>query len=226
LSQPSPTNPPRGPFLEKIMPRHAAFNISLAVGICVLLVTLWRFPAFALSLSAIALFACFLFLTALRLPYLTGHFLRRHAGDEDAPAFAILLVTVIVVAAAVASIFLALNGRDDPDIFGVIASVLSVVLGWFTVHTMAALHYAYEYYACSREGEHDAPMSIPGDEEPDAGTFLYFSYVLASAFAVSDIKVTTNRMRRIVLIHSTFSYFFNTTLIAATVNIVIALGNI
>ncbi|MBJ6986032.1 MULTISPECIES: DUF1345 domain-containing protein [unclassified Devosia] len=214
------------PFIERIMPRHMAFSVSLLVGIGVLVVTLFLMPSFAFSLAAIAMFSVFLLLTLLRIPHLTGHYLRTHASAEDTPVAGIFLVTLIVVVASVVSIFLALHGGDEPDIWGVAASVSSVVLGWFTIHTMAALHYAYEYYRPNDDGEGERHMQVPGDDEPDISTFLYFSYVLATAFAVSDIKVTSNGMRRMVMRHSVFSYFFNTTLFAATVNIVIALGKI
>lgn len=214
------------PFIQRLMPRHVAFSVSLTAGIGVLVVTLFVLPSFAFSLAAIAMFSVFLVLTLLRIPNLTGHYLRSHAGDEDTPVFGIFLVTLIVIAASVASIFLALHGGDAPDVWGVAASVSSVVLGWFTIHTMAALHYAYEYYRGDANGEGERHMQVPGDDEPDISTFFYFSYVLATAFAVSDIKVTSNRMRRLVMRHSVFSYFFNTTLFAATVNIVIALGKI
>ena len=54
--------------------------------------------------------------------------------------------------------------------------------------------------------------------------FLYFAYVIGTAFAVSDIRVTSSKMRKIVLLHSTFAYFFNTLIVAATVNVAVAVG--
>ena len=41
---------------------------------------------------------------------------------------------------------MALNGEQGPLLAEVLLSVASVLLGWFTIHTMAAMHYAYEYY--------------------------------------------------------------------------------
>ena len=93
---------------------------------------------------------------------------------------------------------------------------------------MAALHYAYEYYEAPDEAGGDSTvaggLNFAGDEEPNGAAFLYFSYVLGAAVATSDVKVTSNSMRRRVIAHSTFAFFFNTVILAATVNVALTLG--
>jgi uncharacterized membrane protein len=42
---------------------------------------------------------------------------------------------------------------------------------------------------------------------------------------VSDIRITSAKLRKIVLVHATFSYFFNTLIVAATVNVAVAVGS-
>jgi uncharacterized membrane protein len=41
---------------------------------------------------------------------------------------------------------------------------------------------------------------------------------------VSDVEVTSNGMRRLVLLHGIFAFLFNTVIIAVAVNIVVSLG--
>ena len=215
------------------LPRHGAFFASLGVGVAVALVTLIWFPVFAIVAGAIAMFVVYLGLVALVLPVLTSSFLRSRADEADTPTGIIFLVVLSVVAVCCGTLFMALNGQDGPLLEEVLLSVASVLLGWFTIHTMAALHYAYEYYespsASPGKGGINATvggLEFPEGDNPDGVAFLYFAYVIGTAFAVSDIRVTSNKMRKLVVMHSTFSYFFNTLIVAATVNVAVAVGNI
>jgi uncharacterized membrane protein len=180
------------------------------------------------AVGANAMFACYLGYTAWEFRYLTPAFLKRRAADADTPVVAIFAVTVMVVAVAVLFLFLSLSGGQQPDPLSVAASAVSVVLGWFTIHTMVALHYAYVYFdeaeASGRKGQVAGGLEFPGDTDPDGVTFLYFSYVVAMTAQVSDIEVTSNRMRRLVTIHGVFSFFFNTVILAATVNVAVTLA--
>ncbi|MBN9548329.1 MAG: DUF1345 domain-containing protein, partial [Alphaproteobacteria bacterium] len=40
----------------------------------------------------------------------------------------------------------------------------------------------------------------------------------------ADTGITTTHMRRVVLLHSTLSFFFNTVIVAAAVNLAVSLG--
>ena len=58
-----------------------------------------------------------------------------------------------MVGVSVFSLFAALNSRRaGRSRTQVILGILSVLLGWFVVNTMAALHYAYEYYESPGRG--------------------------------------------------------------------------
>ncbi|KQX42503.1 hypothetical protein ASD04_00580 [Devosia sp. Root436] len=216
------------------LPRHGAFFIALASGLAVFFVTLWLWPAFAVPIGAIAMFAIYLALVGAMLPVLTSDFLRSRADEADTPTGFIFAAVIGVVGVCCATLFMALNGNEDgPLLEEVLLSVASVLLGWFTIHTMAALHYAYEYYESpsanpesGKGGELIGGLDFPEGDNPDGVAFLYFAYVIGTAFAVSDIRITSNKMRKIVLLHSTFSYFFNTLIVAATVNVAVAVGGI
>ncbi|WDR03104.1 DUF1345 domain-containing protein [Devosia algicola] len=212
------------------LPRHGTFYVALGIGFVALLVGLWLDPDYAVLIAANITFAVYLGLVALMLPVLDADFLRSRADDADTPTGLIFIVVIAIVVLCSGSLFMALNARGGPAVQGVIFSVISVLLGWFVIHTMAALHYAYEYYvsdsAVPTNTTNDAVggLDFPEGDAPDGAAFLYFAYVIGTAFAVSDVRVTSNKMRRIVLIHSTFTYFFNTVLLAATINVVLAMG--
>lgn len=215
------------------LPRHSAFFISLGCGVLVFVLTLVIAPAFAVPFGALSMFVIYLTLIGCMLPVLTPDFLRSRADEADTPVAIIFAAVLGIVGVCCVTLFMALNGEDGPLLYEVILSVASVLLGWFTIHTMAALHYAYEYYESSsanpRGGKTDVligGLDFPEGDSPDGVAFLYFAYVIGTAFAVSDIRVTSNKMRKLVVMHSTFSYFFNTLIVAATVNVAVAVGNV
>lgn len=214
------------------LPRHGAFYVALASGIVAFLVALWFWPVFAVPLGAITMFAVYLVLVALMFPVLTPAFLRSRADDADTPTVFIFVAVCGVVGVCCVTLFMALNGKDGgPMIEEVVLSIASVLLGWFTINTMAALHYAFEYYGSPSGvvGGGGGPvggLTFPEGDNPDALAFLYFAYVIGTAFAVSDVGVTSSKMRKVVLIHSTFAYFFNTLIVAATVNVAVAAGGV
>ncbi len=120
----------------------------------------------------------------------------------------------------------------EADVLDIVLGTLSVVLGWLAVHTVWAMHYAFEYYdvpeasgSKGKGGPVVGGLGFPGNDEPDGSAFLYFSYVVGMTAQTSDTNVTSNAMRRIVVLHSVFSFFFNTVIVAAAVNIVVSLGN-
>lgn len=216
------------------LPRHGIFFLALGFGAFVFGATVWLLPAFAIAFGAIATFVIYLAMVAFLLPVLTPDFLRSRADQADTPTPFIFATVVGIVGVCCITLFMALNGGEKgPLLQEVLLSVASVLLGWFTIHTMAALHYAYEYYespsanpATGKSDELIGGLDFPEGDSPDGVAFLYFAYVIGTAFAVSDIRVTSNKMRKLVVIHSTFSYFFNTLIVAATVNVAVAVGNI
>jgi uncharacterized membrane protein len=224
----SEKKPGLGSFaLSHLMPRHAPFYFGLALGVLGLLLSLLLLPKYAVPVGANCLFAGFLALTFLKLPHLSADYLHRNARDEDTPGKGILLIVAVVIATSVVSLFLALNQDGRSEAGEIIASMASVILGWFTVQVMGALHYAYEYYQVPDqpgETEVEGGLDFPGDEPPDGIAFLYFSFTVGTSVATSDTKVTDNAMRRRVMVHLVFSHFYNTILLAAAVNVALGQG--
>jgi uncharacterized membrane protein len=213
--------------LPKVGGRHWNFYIALGVGILSSALTLAfaadLFPAAAASAFSLA----YLILTARDLPKLTPEYLLEHAGDEDAPPLVVFLLTLGVVGYVTVALFLAVNDKS-PDGLRLAVGVASVILSWLMIHTMWGMHYAWEYYDAPPERDSDQKqqggLEFSGDDDPDGTDFIYFSLVVAMTAQTSDTEVTGRSMRRIVSVHSLFSYFFTTVLTAAAVNIVVSLG--
>jgi uncharacterized membrane protein len=80
--------------------------------------------------------------------------------------------------------------------------------------------YAHEYYSRSGEGPGvDGGLRFPGEDHPDYMDFLYFALVLGMTFQVSDVEVTSRKLRRLATLHGFLGFLFNTVILALTVNL-------
>lgn len=97
---------------------------------------------------------------------------------------------------------------------------LALGFSWFLIHTRFAFHYAHRYYNVPEsEIEIGSGLKFPGEREPDYLDFAYFSLVIGMTSQVSDVIVTSRRMRRLVLMHGVLSFAFNVIVVALSVNI-------
>ena len=94
-----------------------------------------------------------------------------------------------------------------------------MVMSWLTAHVVFAIRYAHEWYDCDDEPRLRQGLEFPGDTQPDYMDFLYFSLVLGMTFQVSDVQITSRRLRRLALLHGLVSFLYNTVIVALTVNI-------
>lgn len=209
--------------------RHRSFYIAAGGGVAVALATLLISPTQAVLWGSITFFAIYLAMTMALFPRASADFLDKHADLEDAPAWIIFLVTIAVIVSAMVSLFQLVATKDAGGL-QLVATAAAVPLGWLTIHAIAAHHYAFVYYARPRGqvGRKDAKsdrggLQFPSVERPDGISFLYFSYVIGMTAQVADVNVTSREMQRLVLLHGIFSFFFNTVIVAATVNVVVSL---
>ncbi len=206
--------------------RHTPFY---AGGICAAITfaaCLFAKPALAVNLAAVVFFLVYLLMIAWRLPRLTGSYLKHHAARTDEPAIIIFAVTLATAAISLVSLFMALNAGGKETMLDLVLAFSSVTLGWLTIHTMAAMHYAHTYWILQtgkNEGD-SRGLEFPGTKDPGGYDFLYFAFVIGMTAQTSDIAITTTAMRKINLVHAVVSFFFNTVLVAAAVNAAVSLA--
>lgn len=209
----------------KVYGRHVPFYVGIGAAALGLAGALWLKPDFAVAVAAIAFFLCYLLLTAWRLPHLTAAYLEHYATDTDEPVAIIFAVTFAAAAVATGSLFVVLNRPAATGLEFVLAFA-SVALGWLTIHTMAALHYAHIYWRPGgAKARKDRGLAFPGDTQPGVYDFLYFAFVIGMTAQTSDVAITSTAMRRVNLLHAAVSFFFNTVLVAAAVNAAVALAS-
>lgn len=142
--------------------------------------------------------------------------IRGHAQKEDEGRVGMLMLPVAATLASLAAIVMLLgegNGKNDPR--QLFLAIGTIFLSWGFIHSIFALHYAHEFYSESPQGG----LKFPGGEKPNYWDFVYFSFVVGMTFQVSDVAITSRRIRRTVTAHGIVSFLFNVALLAIMINI-------
>lgn len=203
---------------------HGRFYLSAAFGIGVWLAAMRLDQPLRIVIAGNSFFLLFLASTGLLAPRLGPDDLRRRAAVQDEGIGIIVLVTIAAIALSLGSFAMLLNG-SEPGGWHLIFAIVTVPLGWLTLHTVMAFHYAHLFYAEPevRTGKSQGAggLAFPGEEEPAAIDFIYYSFVVGMTTQVSDVQATSREMRKVTLVHSVVSFFFNTVILALAVNVAV-----
>jgi uncharacterized membrane protein len=82
-----------------------------------------------------------------------------------------------------------------------------MVMSWMLLQA----GYARRYASIHRTS---GGLTFPSTEYPSPVDYLYFAVTIGTAFSVSDVLVTTSRMRWHVMVHSTVAFFYNAAVVA------------
>ena len=191
------------------------FSVVLGAALALFLPQEWRGITRALLGwdAGLALYLGIVYWTVARSE---ANHIRGHAAKEDEGRVAILALTVTATLVSLAAIVVLLGGgegKSDPARLAL--AIGTIFLSWGFVHSIFGLHYAHEFYSESRQGG----LKFPGGEKPDYWDFVYFSFVVGMTFQVSDVAVTSRRIRRTVTAHAIVAFLFNVALLAIMINI-------
>jgi uncharacterized membrane protein len=155
-----------------------------------------------------------------------GEALRARAARQDDSRMVILVIVLLAIAASFASIAGLLAGaREAPSKalnFGLAA--ITIVLAWTVTQVVFTLHYAHEYYRPSDSSHAVAEgLDFRGDRNPDYWDFFYFATSFGAASQTSDVSILTKPLRRLATVHAIISFFFNTAVLALTINLAASL---
>ena len=154
--------------------------------------------------------------------------IRWRASLTDEGRFAILILVVLAALATMGAIFVQLQVAKDMQGLAkglhLALAGLTIVSAWVFIHLTFALHYAHEYFDEGKTlpGQKQkwlSGLAFPGTDEPDYWDFLYFSFIIGVASQTADVAITSKSMRRTSLAHSVVAFFFNSAILALTINI-------
>jgi len=153
--------------------------------------------------------------------------IRQLAQQQDLSRFLIFLFVVVTACAALFAVGFLVSAKKNQAgghfIVHLLLTLLTVIFSWSLVHTVYGLRYAHAFYGDSDEpgvDRHAGGLIFPGDRPADYFDFAYFSFVVGMTCQVSDVQITSRRMRRITLVHSVLSFGFNTMILALLINTV------
>ncbi len=146
---------------------------------------------------------------------------RRALGQTEGRALVLSLVVASSVAVLVAigsqlAVVKEMTGAMRSA--HVALAALTLVTSWLFTQTLFALHYAHGYYLL-RTGGQPEPLTFPGTAEPDYGDFLYFSCIIGTSGQTADVSFNGSALRPVGALHCILAFFFNTTVLALTINI-------
>lgn len=222
----SPTPPPRHRFRDTRISRFLEARWRLLFAMLVFVVLLNALPdekywlPTRLLIAWDAGVAFYLTLVVVMILRSDPDRVRRESPLQDEGRVAIPILTVTASMASLAAIVYWMrtasgSGSIQPGILALL--FFTTLLSWLFIHMMFALHYAHEYYAQHRGA--GGGLRFPGDEDPDYWDFVYFSFVMGTSTAVSDVAITSRAIRRTVTAHGIVAFVFNVTMIALTVSI-------
>lgn len=157
---------------------------------------------------------------------------KHEARAQDSSRKVIFIFVIIAAFASLFAILILLQGASAHSKEQVSTSIIipltCVISSWWLVHTLFTLRYADFYYFDTendKKGKQvkDKGLIFPNDQDPDYLDFTYFSFVIGMTFQVSDVQITSRRIRRLALMHGLLSFAFNTFIVAFTINIIAGL---
>jgi uncharacterized membrane protein len=215
--------PPLGkPIREAAL--HPHHRLAICAGLGALAGLLWPDVATVLGRALIgwnvATWSYLVWVLVVLLRADAGHIKRIALAQAERGPMVLVIVVGAIVASVVAVTFELLAakaaGPGNRWPHGAFAAV-TVVGSWLLLPLLFSLSYAAAYY----DPEPDVGLEFPGATkgfEPDHTDFVYFSFTVAVTAQTSDVRVTSRRMRRLVLAHSVLSFAFNTTILAFSIN--------
>ncbi len=158
--------------------------------------------------------------------------IRTRAARQDDSAVVILVLILLAILSSFAAIFgllAAAKGATDAGkllIAGLTAA--TIVISWLVTQVTFTFHYAHQYYAprqFPKEGEKSVhPLAFPNDDTPDYWDFFYFATSFGAASQTSDVAINSKEIRRLTILHAVVSFFFNTMVLALTINLAASLA--
>lgn len=225
MTQPSVDSLQSKPFIARVVLARPRLLICLMIGLATLVLLPDSVAHQAITRGIISwnIGACLYLLLAARMMFWSTHErMRTRALQHDEGRILVLILVVsaaiMCIGAIVAELAVVKDLKGSLRYAHIALAGLTIVSSWAFTQVMFALHYAHDYYATEVRGAHGG-LDFPGGHAPDYGDFLYFACVIGTSGQTADVSFSSRTMRRTGLVHCVLAFFFNTTLVALTINI-------
>ncbi len=146
--------------------------------------------------------------------------------QDSSRAFLFGFIITASVVSLVAIVFLLKQSKGLSEVeknAHIALAISAVFVSWWLVHTIFSLRYAHIYYDTDTDKGAERPgggLEFPSTEDPDYLDFVYFGFVVGMTFQVSDVQITSRKIRRLCLLHGLLSFAFNTAIVALSINVI------
>ena len=213
------------PFAIRLLLARPRLFSSIAIGVASALLLPESVAQQAVTRAIIGWNVCaVLYLVlAMKMMFWSSHErMRTRALQHDEGSTVVLLLVItaalMCIGAIVAELAVVKDLKGTIRYAHIALAALTIASSWAFTQTMFALHYAHDYYVSAINGEHGG-LDFPGGHPPDYGDFLYFASVIGTSGQTADVSFSSRKMRRTGTVHCVLAFFFNTTLVALTINI-------
>lgn len=150
--------------------------------------------------------------------------MKARALAHDEGRHFMLTLALLAAIASVIAIAVELAGAKGRgavhEVTSVSLTLATIILSWFFVHLVFAIHYAHLYYSTDDEcGAVEGGLEFPADAAPDYWDFLYFSVVIGSTAQTADVNIQSKAFRRTAMVHCLIAFAFNTAILATMINL-------
>ena len=138
------------------------------------------------------------------------------------------IVILVLIVFAVLSSFMAIVGllseaktaTDAAKHLYVLTAAVTILISWLVMPVVFTLHYVHENYAPHNLAENSpGGLQFPMDDHPDYWDFFYFATSIGATSQTSDVAIRSKGLRRLVTLHAVVAFFFNTMVLALTINL-------
>ena len=171
---------------------------------------------------------CMLIISVILFTSMHPREIRVLAKTEDAGRIVVFVIILIATIGSLAGVIVLLDNKSG-WILGkgleTFIYISGVTCSWFLLHTIFTYRYALLYYGDHpiNPDEKNVGLQIPHELWPDYLDFAYFAFIIGMTFQVSDIEISSRKIRRVALLHGMLSFLFNTVIVALTINVIVDL---
>ncbi|MCE7530656.1 DUF1345 domain-containing protein [Polynucleobacter sp. IMCC 29146] len=149
--------------------------------------------------------------------------IRARALVEDEGQYLVLAITVVATITAIAAVIVELASiteiHGNARLWHIALTISTILATWIFTQFIFALYYAHFFYLSQPDGKLQEGLIFPGTPLPDYADFLYFSCIIGTSAQTADVSFSSSVLRRIGTIQCILAFFFNTTILALTINI-------
>lgn len=149
--------------------------------------------------------------------------IRRYArADDGSRTFVTLLVLITSFSSMFAVLLVMISQSNADKALYVPVAITGMMASWIMVHTIYAFHYAHLFYDDAEDdsNKHVGGLEFPKEKQPNYIDFAYYAFVIGMTFQVSDVQISSGKIRRVTLLHGVLSFLLNTFVVALTINLV------